>query len=216
MLRAVANIMLGARRRGAEGSRQPGRRQPERRAAVARARASAAGQMGRGARGLPGGGGRDRHAAARAAAHALQEALRAAIEVRDFGDAANRLHEFETLGVPRELAPELDRAVRAASWRGSGASAGGAQLLSRRRRVDRTPGRRAGAAARAFAAPCDRRGEARGRGHEPRGAHRRMARRRHRGRGAGAAGAALCRGGPLPRRLPGHAHRARRRIRTRR
>jgi tetratricopeptide (TPR) repeat protein len=35
-------------------------------------------------------------------------ALRAAIEVRDFGDAANRLHEFETLGVPRELAGELD------------------------------------------------------------------------------------------------------------
>jgi tetratricopeptide (TPR) repeat protein len=37
-----------------------------------------------------------------------KQALRAAIEVRDFGDAANRLHEFETLGVPRELAPELD------------------------------------------------------------------------------------------------------------
>jgi tetratricopeptide (TPR) repeat protein len=37
-----------------------------------------------------------------------KQALRAAIEVRDFGDAANRLHEFETLGVPRELAGELD------------------------------------------------------------------------------------------------------------
>ena len=32
------------------------------------------------------------------------EALRAAIEARDFGDAANRVHEFETLGVPGELA----------------------------------------------------------------------------------------------------------------
>ena len=33
------------------------------------------------------------------------EALRAAIEARDFGDAVNRLHELETLGVPSELAP---------------------------------------------------------------------------------------------------------------
>ncbi len=32
------------------------------------------------------------------------EALRASIEARDFGDAVNRVHEFETLGVPDELA----------------------------------------------------------------------------------------------------------------
>ena len=53
VLRAVANIMLGRGRRGAQGSRQSVRRQPARRAAVARARLCPAGQMERGARGLP-------------------------------------------------------------------------------------------------------------------------------------------------------------------
>jgi tetratricopeptide (TPR) repeat protein len=37
-----------------------------------------------------------------------RQALRAAIEVRDFNDAANRLNELETLAIPPELAPEFD------------------------------------------------------------------------------------------------------------
>jgi len=38
---------------------------------------------------------------------ALKEQLRAAIEVRDFGDAAQALSELETLGIPRELQPAV-------------------------------------------------------------------------------------------------------------
>ena len=38
---------------------------------------------------------------------ALKEQLRAAIEVRDFGDAAQALNELETLGIPRELQPAV-------------------------------------------------------------------------------------------------------------
>ncbi|MBI2715287.1 MAG: tetratricopeptide repeat protein [Rhizobiales bacterium] len=38
---------------------------------------------------------------------AMQEALRSAVEVRDFGDAKRVVNEFETLGVPPELEPTL-------------------------------------------------------------------------------------------------------------
>src|SRR5499426_439105 len=38
---------------------------------------------------------------------ALKEQLRAAIEVRDFGDAAQALNELETLGIPREQQPAV-------------------------------------------------------------------------------------------------------------
>ncbi len=38
---------------------------------------------------------------------ALKEALRAAIEVRDFAGAAERLHEFETIGMPRHMQPTV-------------------------------------------------------------------------------------------------------------
>ncbi len=38
----------------------------------------------------------------------VRQALRAAIEVRDFGDASNRVLEFETLGVPPEMTAEFD------------------------------------------------------------------------------------------------------------
>jgi tetratricopeptide (TPR) repeat protein len=37
-----------------------------------------------------------------------KQALRAAIEVRDFNDAANKLHELETLAIPAELMAEFD------------------------------------------------------------------------------------------------------------
>jgi tetratricopeptide (TPR) repeat protein len=39
---------------------------------------------------------------------AMREALRSAIEVRDFSGATRIVSEFETLGVPNELHPELD------------------------------------------------------------------------------------------------------------
>ena len=44
----------------------------------------------------------------------LREALRAAIEVRDFNGAARMLNEFETIGVPPELEPSMARADRPA------------------------------------------------------------------------------------------------------
>jgi tetratricopeptide (TPR) repeat protein len=37
----------------------------------------------------------------------MQEAIRASIEVRDFASAAERLEEFETIGVPADLAPAI-------------------------------------------------------------------------------------------------------------
>jgi tetratricopeptide (TPR) repeat protein len=37
----------------------------------------------------------------------LRSALRSAIEVRDFADAGNRLNDFETIGVPREIEPAV-------------------------------------------------------------------------------------------------------------
>src|SRR5205085_10982640 len=39
---------------------------------------------------------------------AFQQALRAAIEVGDFADAATQLHELETLGIPPELEPTIN------------------------------------------------------------------------------------------------------------
>jgi hypothetical protein len=38
---------------------------------------------------------------------ALKEAMRAAIEVRDFSGAADKLHEFETIGMPRNMQPSI-------------------------------------------------------------------------------------------------------------
>ncbi len=38
---------------------------------------------------------------------ALKEAMRAAIEVRDFASAADKLHEFETIGMPRHMQPAI-------------------------------------------------------------------------------------------------------------
>lgn len=38
---------------------------------------------------------------------ALREAMRAAIEVRDFSGATDRLHEFETIGMPRQMQPAI-------------------------------------------------------------------------------------------------------------
>ncbi len=40
--------------------------------------------------------------------YAYCTAVRAAIEVRDFGDGAHLLNEFETLGIPRELQPAIE------------------------------------------------------------------------------------------------------------
>jgi len=37
----------------------------------------------------------------------LKEVVRAFIEIRDFDEAANRLNEFETLGIPKEIEPEI-------------------------------------------------------------------------------------------------------------
>ena len=70
------------------------------------------------------------------------------------------------------------------------------------------PGGRARAAARALAAPFDRRDEARRAIVELEIADDGLARRRDRGRGAADARPALHRGGPLSRRLPRDAHRA--------
>ena len=97
VLRAVANIMLGRGDDAHEGSRQSGRsatRTTRRCGARSRLRGRANGP-------------RRAKASARSKARsatlplelqriALQEALRAAIEVGDFGDAANLLNEFET------------------------------------------------------------------------------------------------------------------------
>jgi len=38
---------------------------------------------------------------------ALKEAMRAAIEVRDFSGATDKLHEFETIGMPRNMQPSI-------------------------------------------------------------------------------------------------------------
>ena len=38
---------------------------------------------------------------------ALKEAMRAAIEVRDFSGATDKLHEFETIGMPRNMQPAI-------------------------------------------------------------------------------------------------------------
>lgn len=38
---------------------------------------------------------------------ALKEAMRAAIEVRDFSGATDKLHEFETIGMPRQMQPAI-------------------------------------------------------------------------------------------------------------
>ena len=38
---------------------------------------------------------------------ALKEAMRAAIEVRDFSGATDKLHEFETIGMPRHMQPAV-------------------------------------------------------------------------------------------------------------
>lgn len=38
---------------------------------------------------------------------ALKEAMRAAIEVRDFAGAGDKLHEFETIGMPRRMQPAI-------------------------------------------------------------------------------------------------------------
>ena len=38
---------------------------------------------------------------------ALREAMRAAIEVRDFSGATDKLHEFETIGMPRQMQPMI-------------------------------------------------------------------------------------------------------------
>jgi len=38
---------------------------------------------------------------------AMKEALRAAIEIRDFAGAAEQLHEFETIGMPRHMQPAV-------------------------------------------------------------------------------------------------------------
>ncbi len=45
---------------------------------------------------------------------ALKEAMRAAIEVRDFSGATDKLHEFETIGMPRQMQPVDPGADRAA------------------------------------------------------------------------------------------------------
>ena len=135
----------------------------------------------------------------------LKDMVRASLEVGDVTGAAGQLNEFEMIGVPRELEPAIAvltgrlaeglgrtedalRAYRAAanSWDRPAAAQGRLReiLLAVRARQSR----------------------ARRRHRRARDADHDLARRRDRGRGAAAAGAALYRGGPLPRRIPGHAH----------
>jgi hypothetical protein len=70
----------------------------------------------------------------------ILEAVRASIETKDFGAAAQKLNEFETLGVPEELEPRV-AVLTGRLAESMGAQRGRARRLSRRRRIGR-PGLR--------------------------------------------------------------------------
>ncbi len=114
----------------------------------------------------------------------------------------------DQVGVP----PELEPAIAVLNGRlaeGARAQRGRARRLSGRRgiRLNR-PAAAPGPPARDRAALSARRSQARRRHLRARDADHDLARRRDRDRGAAAAGAALYRGGALPRRLPRDADRA--------
>ena len=138
---------------------------------------------------------------------ALKDRLRAAVEVGDFAGAAATLNDLETIGVPPELEPQIAVLTgRVAEGLGRGGEA-----LAAYRFAAASPDRPAAAQGRLRELVLRRElGEANKRaGHQrPRNPHRGLARRRNRDRSAATPGQALHRRPALPRRVPGHAHRA--------
>ena len=135
---------------------------------------------------------------------ALKDALRASVEVGDVTGADKpdqRLQGGRPVDRPRARRVGAGRPAR----RTLRPRPGGAGGLPLRRRLHRRPGGGAGPAPRDRASLFAGRNQ-QGRHHRRAGeSHHRLARRRNRGRVAAASGAALHRGGPLPRRLPRHA-----------
>jgi tetratricopeptide (TPR) repeat protein len=108
VLRAIANVMLG---RGADAQKDLSNVSIGNRHDAPLWRAAALAMQGRWAEARE--GFRTFDAAIATLPAELQrevclQALRAAIEVRDYDEATNRLHEIETLGVPAEMAAEFD------------------------------------------------------------------------------------------------------------
>ncbi len=140
---------------------------------------------------------------------AFRDALRAAIEVGDYADAATQLHQFELIGVPADMAPSI-AVLKGRLAEGLGSISEALDAYREAGEFARPPRRRPGGAAPHRAALRHGRAQAPG---SDRGAgkpHHAVARRPDRGRGAADPRPALHRGGPLPRRFPDHAGGARR------
>ena len=104
---------------------------------------------------------------------AFQEAVRAAVEVRDFGARREPARRIRDARRPRANATPISPCSRAASMEGLGRLAEALDVLSRGGGIGRPPGGGARAAARDRAAPVDRRDEARGRDARAGNAHHR-------------------------------------------
>ena len=136
----------------------------------------------------------------------LQDEMRAAIETGDFAGAADELNDFETIGVPREMQPGMAVLIgRLAEGMGHSEDA----LAAYRTAADSwdrpaaAQGRLRETALRYTLGDLKRKDVIT----ELEIADHDLARRRNRDRGAENPGAALHRGGPLPRRLLRHAQR---------
>ena len=136
---------------------------------------------------------------------ALKDALRASVEVGDFTGAASRLNDFQVVGLSTDIEP----AVSVLTGRLAERSGRIQDALAAYRIAAASSDRPAAAQGRLreialrYSLGEIKQGRTHRRAGEP---HHRLARRRDRGRGLADAGAALHRGGPLPRRLPRHAH----------
>ena len=139
----------------------------------------------------------------------LKYEVRAAIEVGDFGSAADNLNDLETIGIPAEMQPEMSILIGRLA---EGMSRTEDALSAYQTAADflGPPGGGAGPAARDGIALRARRHQAAGSHFRPRDAHHHLARRRHRDRSARNPGAALHRGRSLPRFILCDAKRGRR------
>ena len=120
------------------------------------------------------------------------DAMRAALEVKDYAGAAKRARELDVIGVPAEIAPALRGAARPAC-RGARQRQGRARRLQVRGRLVRPQVGGRGQAARGRAAAEARRDHAGRRVARARDAGDDLARRLHRGQDAADAVADLCR-----------------------